>query len=106
LRRKPSSLSFTRPGLDACDAKPLNPRPETPETPAVKRAGWITKLNLFSDGKCLVGIKPTYGYKSSDAQILGRESVDRSNGGQIKDLLLYPHSGEFVIKAEARVGDK
>jgi hypothetical protein len=68
----------------------------------VSRAGWITKINLFSDGKCVVGIKPTYGYSASGAQLLGREG----GGGQGSDFVLYPHNGEFVTKVEARVGDK
>ena len=30
---------------------------------AEARAGWITKINIWHDGKCVTGIKPTYGYR-------------------------------------------
>ncbi|KAI8465937.1 MAG: hypothetical protein J3K34DRAFT_524937 [Monoraphidium minutum] len=62
------------------------------------RAGWITKINVYDDGKCIVGIKPTYGYNGKDAQILGKQV------GRGSDIKLYPASGEFVIKADVTAG--
>jgi len=76
---------------------PHNPRKQQH---AVTRAGWITKFNLYSDGKCVVGIKPTYGYISTGAQLLGK------GGGRGKDITLAPHKGEFVTKVEAKVGSR
>lgn len=48
------------------------------------RVGWITKLNVYDDGRCITGIKPTYGYDAKGAQLLGRE-VGR---GKVRRLLL------------------
>lgn len=74
------------------------PRHAHPAAPAVKRAGWITKLQLFHDGKCVVGIEPTYAYSSTGAQLLGRTAKAS------KALQIYPASGEFFTKVEAGLG--
>lgn len=71
-----------------------------PPSLAETRAGWITKINVFYDGKCIVGIKPTYGYSSLGAQLLGRQE------GRSTDMALVPHRGNFITRAEARVGDR
>lgn len=60
----------------------------------VGRAGWITKLNVYSAGGCVTGLKVTYGYNSKGAQLLGRAS------GSSKDLRLNPAKGEFIVKAD------
>lgn len=62
---------------------------------AANRVGWITKLNLYHDGQCVTGIKPTYGYSSDGAQLLGRAA------GKSVSMGIYPASGEFFTKIEA-----
>lgn len=62
------------------------------------RAGWITKLNVYADAKCVTGIKPTYGYDANNAKLLGREV------GRGKDLRIWPASGEFITKIDIAAG--
>jgi hypothetical protein len=47
-----------------------------------------------------VGIRPQYGYSSSGAKLMGK------GGGKGKELTLTPHRGEFVVKAEMKVGSR
>lgn len=49
-------------------------------------------------GKCITGIKPTYGYSSKDAKLIGTE------GGKVRHISISPHKGEFITKIEAKVG--
>jgi hypothetical protein len=60
--------------------------------------GWITRVTAYSDGKCVTGVKPTYGYGAKGARLLGRQS----GGG--KDLKLAPEKGEFVSSADVVIG--
>jgi hypothetical protein len=91
-----SSLSPSSPPSPAPAPSPLPPLPHL--NPPEKRAGWITKVNIYDDGKCLTGIKPTYGYKGSDAKLLGKEK------GKTTHIELAPHNGEFITKVEVKVG--
>lgn len=83
-----------------CGARRVHGPAPLPPSLAETRAGWITKINVFYDGKCIVGIKPTYGYSSLGAQLLGRQE------GRSTDMALVPHRGNFITRAEARVGDR
>ena len=54
----------------------------------IGRAGVISKLNVYYQDGCIQGIKPTYGYKSSDARLIGAEKG--------KEFTLMLGTGEIV----------
>lgn len=65
----------------------------------VGRKDWITKINVFDDGKCITGVKPTYGYSASGARLIGKEA------GRGRHIDLAPHRGEFVVTVDVKVGE-
>jgi len=76
------------------------PNHPTPLQPTEKsRAGWITKINLYHDGKCITGVKPTYGYSAKDAKLLGSEK------GAVTHIDLSAHKGEFVTQVDVIAGE-
>ena len=78
-----------------CDQPPhARPGPLTTTTPAAGRAGWITKVNAYSDGKCITGLKPTYGYNAKGAKLLGKQAAVAA------DFKLAPAKGEFITEAD------
>ena len=78
-------------GVRALSHPPTRP---CPATAAAGRAGWITKINAYSDGKCITGLKPTYGYDAKGAKLLGKQA------GTGSDFKLSPSSGEFIAEAD------
>eukprot|EP00878_Enallax_costatus_P018682 GHUV01019681.1.p4 GENE.GHUV01019681.1~~GHUV01019681.1.p4 ORF type:complete len:128 (+),score=33.17 GHUV01019681.1:846-1229(+) len=67
--------------------------------------GDITKINMYYDDQdeCVRAVKPTYGYKATDALRLGSEGTD-SRDFFTNDLKLK--SGEVFTKAEYRYSSK
>lgn len=70
---------------------------------AWKTNGNISKVNVYSDPEtgCLVGIKPTYGWKAANARRLGIEKV---NNQELPSLDLKLQRGEYFSKAQYKFG--
>ncbi|KAF8063666.1 Prx [Scenedesmus sp. PABB004] len=70
---------------------------------AWKNLGNMTKLNLYYDEarRCIVGVKPTFGWQAANARRLG---VEKAGGAALheKDIALSP--GESIVKVEYKFG--
>jgi hypothetical protein len=96
LRRGPAT-PFPSPPSPRRRPRAAPPRPTSIYVPD-SRAGWITKVTAYHDGKCVTGVRSHYGYNATGEQLLGREA------GAAKELKLWPASGEFVVAALAKAG--
>jgi hypothetical protein len=56
------------------------------------RVGMITKVNIYLDNGCIVGVKPTYGFDARNARLIGKQA------GTEKDIRL--RKGEMITKME------
>eukprot|EP00775_Hariotina_reticulata_P007129 gene7129-7343_t len=71
-----------------------------PKDQLTTRAGDISKINVYFDGDCVTGIKPTYGLKSTYAQLLGYQN------GQEKDLKLRDQDHIKTVEIRTNKGGR